>query len=286
VIRSFTPAVSQFFNMLPSDRGRPITDLSSRISLSTLTKDVQTILASGETLERTISQDGGTTHYLARLAPYRGGGQKIEGVVLSFVDVTSLTQAEARQKTLIDELNHRVKNILAVVLAVGEQTYRTAPDARAFKQRFMERIRGMATSYELLSREKWNAAAIGELAKLQLEPFGLERVRLGAETIRLSPRQALSLGLVLHELATNAAKFGALSTGGRLELDWRQEGDDLVVTWAEIDGPPVKEPAEYGFGMNLVGRETSEALHGKADIRFAPDGLKVVLRFPREGRHG
>ncbi len=286
VIRSFTPAVSQFFNMLPGDRGRPITDLSSRISLPTLAKDVEAVLASGETLERTISQDGGTTHYLTRLAPYRDGSQKIEGVVLCFVDVTSLTQAEAHQKTLIDELNHRVKNILAVVLAVAEQTYRTTPDAGAFKQRFMERIRAMAKSYELLSIENWNAVAIGELARSQLEPFGLERVRLGAEAIRLSPRQALSLGLILHELATNAAKYGALSAGGRLELDWRQEVNDLIVTWAELGGPPVKEPVEDGFGMKLLTRETAHGLGGKADVGFAPDGLKVVLRFPREAGYG
>jgi two-component system CheB/CheR fusion protein len=286
VIRSFTPAVSQFFNMLPSDRGRPITDLSSRISLSTLAKDVESVLANGQSLERTVSQDGGTRHYLARVAPYRDGGQQIEGAVLSFIDVTSLTEAEAQQKTLIAELNHRAKNMLTVVISLAEQTYRVAPDAQAFKKRFMERICAMAKSHDLLSTENWNAVPIGELARTQLEPFGLERVRLGTKAIRLSPRQALALGLILHELATNAAKYGALGAGGRLELDWRNSADELVVTWAEFGGPPVKEPAKNGFGMKLIAQETSHALHGNADIQFAPEGLKVELRFPKEDEHG
>jgi len=284
-IRSFTPAVSQFFNMLPSDRGRPITDLSIRISMPNLVEDVKTVLASGRTFERTISQDSGAAYYLARIAPYRDGGQQIEGAVLSFIDVTSLTQAEAYQKILTAEMNRRVGNMLATVISVAEQTYRAAPDAQAFKDRFMERIRAIEQSHKLLSRQNWSAVGIGELVRLQLQPFGLERVRLGAQEIGLSPRQALSLGSVLHELAANAARHGALSGGGRVELDWRQEGDDLVVSWAEFGGPLVKDPDRTGFGIKQVAQETS-SLKGKADIRFAPDGLKVMLRFPREEVHG
>jgi two-component system CheB/CheR fusion protein len=286
IIRSFTPAVSQIFNMLPGDRGRPLTDLVSRISLPTLAQDVQAVMKSGQVMERAISQQGGAAYYLARLVPYRNGGQQIEGVVLSFVDVTSLTKAEEHQKLLIAELNHRVKNMLAVVISVADQTYRSAPNPAAFKDRFIERVRAMALSYELLSRENWTAAGIGELVGLQLQPFGLDRVSMPSHDIRLSPRQALSLGLVLHELATNAAKYGALGFGGRLIIDWRRDGDDLVVSWSESGGPVVNKPSQQGFGMKLVAKEVSYSLQGKADIRFEQGGLEVTLRFPQQDQHG
>ena len=280
-IRSFTPAVSQFFNMLPGDKGRPLTDLASRISLPTLADDVQAVLESGEVLERTISQNGGT-HYLARLAPYRNGGMQIEGVVLSFVDVTSLTQSEAHQRTLIAELNHRVKNMLAVVISIADQTYRTVQDPKTFKDRFIERIRAMAHSYELLSSENWRAASISQLAKAQLSPFGHERIHLGSDDIHLPPSQALSLGMILHELATNAGKYGALARAGQVDMNWHRDGPHVVVTWSEFCGTQVNKPEKTGFGMKLITRETVYTLGGHSDIEFAPDGLKVTLRFPGE----
>jgi two-component system CheB/CheR fusion protein len=205
VIRSYTPAVSQIFNMRPGDRGRPLTDLVSRISLSTLTEDVREVLAGGQTLERRLDHDGGSKHFLLRLAPYRDDDRAIEGVVLTFIDVTSLTEAEAHQRLLVAELNHRVKNMLAVVISIAEQTYRTAASGD-FKERFMQRVQAMARSYELLSKESWTEALIGDLIRPQLAPFGLDRAVLSGPDIPLKPKQALSVGMIVHELATNAGK--------------------------------------------------------------------------------
>jgi len=282
VIRSFTPAVSHFFNMLPGDRGRPITDLASRIILPTLAQDVGKVLATGQTMERTISPENGGSHYLVRLAPYRDSSRQIEGVVLSFVDVTSLTRAEAVRHTLIAELSHRVKNVLSMVISIAEHTYRTTPDSAAFKARFVERLHGMAQSYDLLANENWGAATIGDLARAQLEPFGLERIQLGTERIQLSPRQTLSLGMIFHELAANAAKHGALRENGRLLLDWRQDGEDVIISWMELGGTPAGEKEAEGPGLKLVNEEAAFALNGRAEIRFAREGLNAVLRFPRK----
>src|SRR3546814_9577363 len=113
VIRSFTPAVTRIFNILPSDQGRPITDLSSSLKLPNLAKDVATVLSTGQLVEHSIDQQEGS-HFLVRLVPYRRSDERIEGVVATFIDVSLLTQAEARQKVLVAELTHRVKNILTV----------------------------------------------------------------------------------------------------------------------------------------------------------------------------
>ena len=291
IIRSYTPAVSRIFNILPTDKGRPLTDLASQFSLPTLTEDARQVIRTGTTLERTVEPGNGDAYFLLRLVPYRDTDHTVGGVVLTFVDVTSLTRAEAHQRTLIAELNHRVKNMLAVVVSVAEQTYRTTPDPLQFKTRLLERIQGMARSYELLSRENWREAKIGELVAQHLAPFGLERVKLPATDIRLSPRQALSVGLILHELATNAGKYGALSHGdGTVALDWREipspVGQDIDLIWREQDGPPVAESPQQGFGLKLVRQEATYALRGRAETTFDPTGLRVALRFPKEDPDG
>lgn len=286
IIRSYTPAVSQIFNILPSDRGRPLTDLVSSIALPNLARDVRSVFKTGKTVERTLDNGENGAHYLLRLVPYRDGDQRIEGVVLTLVDVTSLTKAEQHQKVLIDELNHRVKNMLTVVISVAEQTYKSAPsDSREFKDRFIGRVRGMARSYELLTRENWTAAMVEDLARPHLEPFGADRFSLNGPKLALDPRQALSVGMIIHELATNASKYGALSsTEGHVDLSWREEprsqGSQVELTWRERDGPQVSRPSRLGFGLRLVERETTSALKGDTTIDFEPNGLSVRVAFP------
>ncbi len=284
IIRSFTPAVSQIFNILPGDRGRPLTDLVSRVAMPDLVDDVRAVFDTGKTVERTLDHQQGGGHYLLRLVPYLDADQKIEGVVLTLVDITSLTRAEAHQKVLIDELNHRVKNMLTVVIGVAEQTIRTSGDLKDFKSRFLDRVRAMAKSYELLSREHWTDASIVELIRPHVAPFGAERVRCDGPDIRLTPRQALSLGMVIHELATNASKYGALSApDGVLEISWRQDespdGGEIALRWRERDGPEATAPVRPGFGLTLVEREIRQGLGGQANIAFAASGLEVDLAF-------
>jgi two-component system CheB/CheR fusion protein len=293
-IRNFTPAMSRLFNVLPSDRGRPLTDLSGRISLPTLADDVAQVLADGETIERSVDLGGSgghgasgqPAHYLLRLVPYRDSLQAIEGVVLTFVDVTSLTEAQAQQRVLIAELNHRVKNMLAIVIGIAEQAYLTTPDAERFKNRLVERVVSMSKSYELLSRENWTATQIAELVRQQTAPFGHERIDAQGPPLALRPREAMSLGMILHELATNAGKYGALSAKqGRVALAWREEagqaGNEIVLTWQEQDGPAVRKPKSRGFGLRLIEQETAHSLGGRSDTVFAAAGLAVTLRFPR-----
>ena len=286
VIRSFTPAVSRVFNILPGDRGRPLTDLSSRLPLPRLADDIRSVFATGKTVEHRIDAEGGEQQYLVRLLPYRDFERSTHGVIATFIDVTTLSKFQAHQQVLIAELNHRVKNMLSIVLAVAEQTIKSSASLEAFKSAYMPRVRAMARSYELLSRENWKAAAIRDIVQQEIEPFGADRVLVGGPIVLLKPEQAMSLGMVLHELATNAAKYGALSTPrGTVQISWSfvdDKADSILLRWRERDGPPVKKPKQKGFGLKLVDGESTHRLGGEPAIEFAPQGLGVSLKMKLE----
>jgi two-component system CheB/CheR fusion protein len=197
--------------------------------------------------------------------------------------VTTLSQAQAHQQVLIAELNHRVKNMLSVVLAIAEQTIKSSTSLDAFKAAYIPRVHAMARSYELLSRENWKAASIRDIIRQELEPFGSDRVLVGGPVILLKPEQAMSLGMVLHELATNAAKYGAFSSPhGTVQISWsfeNCENDVLLLRWRERDGPVVKKPKQDGFGLKLVSGEATHRLGGKPMIEFSSEGLSASLKI-------
>jgi two-component system CheB/CheR fusion protein len=285
VIRSFTPAVASLFNILPGDRGRPLTDLSSRLALPNFIEDIRAVLDSGKAIETEARHQDIGTHFVVRLAPYRGSDRRAEGVVVTFVDVTRLAQAQAHQQTLIAELNHRVKNMLMVAISIAQQTHKASANPQAFIEAFIGRLQAMARSYELLSRENWTESSLVELVRTELSPFGLERLAVDGPDVSLTPKLALSLGMVLHELSTNAAKYGALSApSGKVAIQWSKfagkTGDCLNFQWREIDGPAAPTASKRGFGLRLIEKETSANLGGRAEIEFKRDGLVARLVFP------
>ncbi|MGH6878744.1 MAG: CheR family methyltransferase [Rhizomicrobium sp.] len=285
IIRSYTPAVTRIFNILPGDRGRPITDLASRLLLPGLGEDVRSVLASGDTIEHRIDHADHHGHYLVRILAYRDAHGRPDGVVVTFIDVTSLAESEDRQRMLVAELNHRVKNMLTVAISIAELTFRSSTSAEAFKTTFVARLRAMARSYELLSRENWTNAGVHELIGQELAPFGRERITAEGPELRLKPPEAMSFGMILHELVTNAGKYGALSVeDGRVSLTWCVEGQDgagrVKLLWKEHDGPETSTPARTGFGLKLIEREVSFSLGGSSAVAFETDGLKMTIDFP------
>jgi two-component sensor histidine kinase len=143
----------------------------------------------------------------------------------------------------------------------------------------------MARSYELLSSRQWKHTAIADILRSQLAPFGGERVGMDGPDLPIGPSQALALGMAIHELATNSAKYGALMAAeGRVQLRWSEDraagGSEVVITWSESGGPPVAAPPKHGFGLTLVEGEISYSLGGSVTFDFLPGGLRVVLRFP------
>ncbi|HZO46122.1 MAG TPA: sensor histidine kinase [Xanthobacteraceae bacterium] len=202
---------------------------------------------------------------------------------------TRLARAEAMQSLLVDELNHRVKNTLQTVQSIAAQTFRHARDIPDALQKFDGRVVAMGRANELLSEERWRNADMADLVDSALEPFrSKDRQRLHASGPNLSvaPQSAVMISMMLHELATNAAKYGALSNDtGEVFVDWRELGENggrrVQLTWRETGGPSIAAvPERKGFGTTLIQRGLTAQSGGKADIEFAPDGLRCTLECP------
>jgi len=281
VIRNFTPTASNFFKLRASDVGRPLTELSSDIDYPELNDHIGEVFASGENLDHHLPRDDQGRHFLARLIPYRGDNNRIDGVIVTLIDVTTLAEAEKHQKVLISELNHRVKNMLAVAISIATQTLESAASPEAFHAAFVGRLKAMSRTYGLLSRENWKEASVQELITQELTPFGADRVTLDGPEYKLNPPRGLALGMVIHELATNAAKYGALSNGeGHIDIRWQLGNRSFILDWSERGGPAVKDPQSDGFGMSLMQGEIGYRLGGQVETNFAPGGLTVSLSFP------
>jgi two-component sensor histidine kinase len=197
----------------------------------------------------------------------------------------AMAKAEAHQRTLIEELNHRVKNMLTVVSAMARQTAATSGDLEDFTEKFVQRIDALGRTHSLLSREQWATVQLFEVARESLEPYVLEdrnRVLLDGPPVPLDPKTALALGIVFHELATNAIKHGALSNrDGYIAMSWGfKDSENITLEWQERGGPDVKPPSRGGFGSRLIRLEMTHELNGHVELLYEPGGLKVLMDFP------
>ncbi|MBZ9673227.1 CheR family methyltransferase [Mesorhizobium sp. ES1-3] len=280
VVRTFTPAASSFFSLRPSDVGRPLTDLSSQLDYPELKQHIDNVFETGETLDHHLARDARGLFHMVRINPYRDKGNRIQGVVVTLVDVTTLARAEEHQQVLISELNHRVKNMLAVIASIANRTRDSSDTKEEFVDALIGRLHAMSRAYGLLTRERWKEASVKELLHQELEPFGIERIDLDGDDVKLGPQQGLSLSMAIHELATNAAKHGALSKPqGRIGVKWEMDGDSFTLGWREKDGPPVNEPLNDGFGLNLLKGEIGYRLGGHVETSFRKNGLEIQIAF-------
>jgi len=290
VIRSFTPAVTGIFNLISSDRGRPLTDIVSHLAdTGDLKRDIQSVLENGNPVDRRVHRNDGGAHYLMRILPYHGRNNAIDGVLVTFVNVTTIVEAEAHQRTLVEELNHRVRNMLTVVGAIANQTLSKTETPELFAETFLGRIHSMAKSYDLVSREQWSEVSLQDTLLNILESYaekGSDRVKLGGPEVAFAPPQALALGMIFHELVTNAVKFGALAKNkGHVSVTWGVEKGRLVIRWLERDGARVSKPRRRGFGTELIERELKSALGGRVTFDYAPEGVDVQLSIPYDAKY-
>jgi PAS domain S-box-containing protein len=194
-------------------------------------------------------------------------------------DITARKRAEERVQLLMREANHRAKNMLSLVQAIARQT--AARDRDDFIERFGERLQALAANQDLLIRHKWQGVDMEDLVRSQLAPFADligPRIAVGGEPLRLNAAAAQALGLALHELATNAGKYGALSTGaGHVDVGWGVDGDSLKMHWIERDGPPVTPPERQGFGTTVTRAMAQRSLGGEVALDYAPSGVAPGL---------
>ena len=284
----FTPALTGLFSLIPTDVGRPLADIAARVRYPDLHADLRRVLASGEPVERRVSREDADAHYLARLLPYRDSGGAADGVIATFVDITGLVEGERQQRTLVDELNHRVRNMLTVVGAIASQTLQHAASPEAFADAFIGRIEALGRAYGLVARERWGDVALEEVVREELEPVldGNEpRIAITGPAVLLRPKAAVPLGMVLHELVTNAVKYGALSVPvGRLAIEWTAEdgpgGKRLVLRWTEAGLALPNGPGRKGFGTELIERGIRHDLRGAVVLDLTPNGLRAVATIP------
>lgn len=208
-------------------------------------------------------------------------------------DISERKAGEERQKLLLRELNHRVKNTLATVQALATQTVRHASEPRQFLEAFSARLQALGLAHGILSDNEWRGIALHELVRLEVKPLDdalRPRVGVSGPDIFLTPDQALGLGLVLHELASNALQFGSLSVaGGKVDLSWALGGIEpdrrLMLRWSETGGPPVQAPTRHGFGSILIRRSLDKVLGSEVKLEFQPGGVQASITLPLAEQH-
>lgn len=232
-----------------------------------------------------VTKDGRRIDVSLSISPVRDRSGRLIGAAKVARDISERKQAEKLQKLLIGELNHRVKNTLATVQAIAGQTVRRAGSPSEFVASFNGRLQALARTHTILTDNTWRGADLLPLIKDQLL-LGAEedeRFAFNGPSVILEPQVALHLAMVIHELATNARKYGALSVpNGRLSVDWAVHtggARKLVLTWRESGGPPVSAPAKRGFGMTVI--EQSLAAHGgEAVLLYEARGLTCTIQLP------
>ena len=211
----------------------------------------------------------------------------------SFVDLTDHKQEQAQSAMMIDELNHRVKNTLSTVQSIVWQALRRPSDPEVIRDAIESRLFALSRSHDLLTRENWEGAGLLELINDAMEPFGVtngraERLVITGKNIRISPKSALALSVALHELATNAVKYGAFSNeAGSILISWTieptLEGNRLILRWQEKDGPPVTAPSRKGFGSRVLERGLAYELQGTVNLDYPAGGVDCTINIPAPG---
>lgn len=251
------------------------------------------VLATGQPEDAEIALDDGPDQrwYDIHIEALREDCGGIVGLTCAAVDVTGRKEGEAHLRLLLRELTHRSKNLLAVIQAMARQTARHAGSTQSFLTQFGARLQALAASHDLLVRENWHGASLTELIRSQLAVY-LDRddaqVSMNGPDIVFKPEAAQNLGLALHELSVNAARFGALTVpDGRVAINWTRRGEDadhaLEIDWRERFGPKVKPRRKQGFGSIVIEKNLARALGARVDLNFEADGLRCLIVIPTGG---
>ncbi|NBB71769.1 MAG: PAS domain-containing protein [Alphaproteobacteria bacterium] len=232
----------------------------------------------------TPAQPGVEREWREHFYPIVATSGAVIGIGIICAEVTAARQAERQRELLIDELNHRVKNTLAVVQALAQQTFKSGADPEAARRAFDQRLQALAGAHELLTRANWEAASLAELVAAVVQGASPEGARLHAQgpPVTIAPKMAVTLAMTLNELYTNAVKYGALAVDdGRIDLAWSYDAADRVtLSWREHGGPPVAPPARKGFGLTMIEQALAREFGAEVALDFTHAGLVCRLRLP------
>jgi PAS domain S-box-containing protein len=236
------------------------------------------VLQTGDLVRKEVSGESPTgiiRHWDKTFYPLRRPDGSIMAVGAMVEEITQRKRAEELQSLLMREINHRTKNMLSVVLSIARQT--AASDTAEFIKHFSARIQALSANQDLLIKSDWRGVDVEDLVRAQLAHFvGLigTRISVDGPQVRLAAAAAQSIGMALHELATNAGKYGALSgERGRVAIDWRLDGNEFTIGWAERDGPHVEAPKRHGFGSAVISTVAKASVDGDVKLDYAPTGL-------------
>ncbi|MCA1454577.1 PAS domain-containing protein [Bradyrhizobium sp. BRP22] len=291
-VMNFTPAITQVLHLVETDVGRPISHIKARIPIEELYDEVRRVLRTLASAERELSAPDSGTRYIVRILPYRSIDNFIAGVVITFIDVTAITRAEERQRLLLAELQHRVRNTLGVVRSIARRSAETSSNVDEYAAHLDGRLNAFARTQALVTRDPEGGVDLEYLVIEELLGYNAregDQLRASGPQVRFQPKAAETFALALHELATNALKYGALSQpSGRVEISWRiDEAVDppqLVFDWLERGGPSVVPPPRKGFGTELLERTLAFEFKGQTMMMFNAGGLHCTITIPLSRR--
>ncbi len=291
-VMNFTPAITQVLHLVETDVGRPIAHIKARIPIEDLYDDVRRVLRTLASAERELTAPDSGTRYIVRILPYRSIDNFIAGVVITFIDVTAVTRAEERQRLLLAELQHRVRNTLGVVRSIARRSSETSTSVEEYAAHLDGRLNAFARTQAMVTRDPEGGVDLEYLVVEEMLGYNAregEQLRVSGPPVRFQPKAAETFALTIHELATNAIKYGALSKPvGRVEVSWRLNGSsdptELIFDWQETGGPRVEPPQRTGFGTELLEKTLAFELKGKTTLNYDPSGLHCTIAIPLNRR--
>jgi PAS domain S-box-containing protein len=262
--------------LIPLERQHEETEILERIQRGEKIHHFETVR---------VHKGGCDVHISLSVSPVKGIEGRVTGAAKIARDITERKRAEETQRLLINELQHRVKNTLASVQAIVQNTLRQTKDPARFVESFAGRIQSLARVHTMLSASTWQGADLRDLIRDQLIDGAADETRIAAwgPLVSLEPQMSLHVALMVHELGTNAVKYGALSVpGGSVTIGWRVEDRDLRMRWEERGGPAPRVPKAYGFGTTLI-EQSAKAEDGQAHMLTTAEGVvwDITLRLPR-----
>jgi two-component system CheB/CheR fusion protein len=278
-------------HLVETDVGRPIAHIKARIPIEELYGDIRHVLRTLASAERELTAPDSGKRYIVRILPYRSIDNFIAGVVITFIDITAIIRAEERQRLLLAELQHRVRNTLSVVRAIARRSAETSSSVEEYAAHLDGRLNAFARMQSLATRDPEGGVDLEYIIVEELRAYNAregEQLRISGPPVQLQAKAAESFALAIHELATNALKYGALSRAtGRIEVSWyfdeTSEPKQLVFDWRERGGPTIAVPQRRGFGSELLERTLAFEFKSRTVLDFDPAGFHARISIPISG---